>query len=167
MAAFTSAGRPLSSETRGGGGGFLHHRCRPRKGGRRAVAGSRPLGWQPPRGKASLAPAAGNGYMSRNRSETGMVALIETILLALNIYWTLLIAAVIFSWLFAFNVINGRNQFVATIGDFLYRVTEPALRPIRRVMPDLGGIDISPLLLILILYFLSVFIDTTVRDWLL
>jgi YggT family protein len=85
----------------------------------------------------------------------------------LNIYWTLLIAAVIFSWLFAFNVINGRNQFVATIGDFLYRVTEPALRPIRRVMPDLGGIDISPLLLILILYFLSVFIDTTVRDWLL
>ena len=90
-----------------------------------------------------------------------MVALIQTLLLALDIYWWLLIASAIFSWLFAFNVINGRNQFVATIGDFLYRVTEPALRPIRRIMPDLGGIDISPIILLLLLFFVRQLIITT------
>jgi YggT family protein len=84
-----------------------------------------------------------------------MVALIQTLLLALDIFWWLIIASAIFSWLFAFNVINSRNQVVATIGDFLYRVTEPALRPIRRIMPDLGGIDISPIILLLILFFLQ------------
>ena len=91
-----------------------------------------------------------------------MVALIQTLLLALDIYWWLIIASAIFSWLFAFNVINGRNQFVATIGDFLYRVTEPALRPIRRIMPDLGGIDISPIILLLILFFVRQLIITTI-----
>ena len=49
------------------------------------------------------------------------------------------------SWLVAFNVVNARNQFVAMVGDFLYRVTEPVLRPIRNMLPNLGGIDISPL----------------------
>jgi YggT family protein len=112
--------------------------------------------------KASLAPAAGNGYMSRNLSETGMVALIQTLLLALDIYWWLIIASAIFSWLFAFNVINANNRVVATIGDFLYRVTEPALRPIRRIMPDLGGIDISPIILLLILFFVRQLIITTI-----
>lgn len=96
-----------------------------------------------------------------------MLALIQTILLAIDIYWWLIIASAIFSWLFAFNVINGRNQFVATIGDFLYRVTEPALRPIRRFMPDLGGIDISPIILLLILFFLREFIRTTIAPALL
>ncbi|RST88319.1 YggT family protein [Aquibium carbonis] len=91
-----------------------------------------------------------------------MVALIQTLLLALDIYWWLIIASAIFSWLFAFNVINSRNQFVATIGDFLYRVTEPALRPIRRIMPDLGGIDISPIILLLILFFVRQLIITTI-----
>ena len=91
-----------------------------------------------------------------------MLALIQTIVLAIDIYWWLIIASAIFSWLFAFNVINGRNQFVATIGDFLSRVTEPALRPIRRVMPDLGGIDISPIILLLALFFLRQFILTTI-----
>ena len=90
-----------------------------------------------------------------------MVALIQTLVLAIDIYWWMIIASAIFSWLFAFNVINGRNQFVATIGDFLFRVTEPALRPIRRVLPDLGGIDISPIILLLILFFVRQFILTT------
>src|SRR3546814_17111122 len=57
------------------------------------------------------------------------------------------------SWLVAFNVVNTSNRFVYAIGDFLYRITEPALRPIRRVLPNLGGIDISPVLLILLLVF--------------
>ena len=87
-----------------------------------------------------------------------MLALIQTIVLALDIYWWLLIASAIFSWLYAFNVVNSRNQFVGTIGSFLFRVTEPALRPIRRLLPDLGGIDISPIILLLIIFFLRQFL---------
>ena len=55
------------------------------------------------------------------------------------------------SWLIAFNVVNARNQVVATIANFLYRITEPFLRPIRALLPNLGGIDISPVILILII----------------
>lgn len=91
-----------------------------------------------------------------------MLALIQTIVLALDLYWWIIIASAIFSWLYAFNVINSRNQFVGAIGNFLFRVTEPALRPIRRFMPDLGGIDISPIILLLIIFFLRQFILTTV-----
>ena len=72
----------------------------------------------------------------------------------INIYTWLVIAAVVMSWLVAFNVVNTSNRFVYVIGDFLYRITEPALRPIRRVIPAFGGIDISPVILILLLYFL-------------
>ncbi|MCO6386960.1 YggT family protein [Aliihoeflea sp. 40Bstr573] len=91
-----------------------------------------------------------------------MIALIQTIILALDIYWWLIILSAIFSWLYAFNVVNPRNQFVGTIGSFLYKVTEPALRPIRRLLPDLGGIDISPIILLLLIFFLRQFILTTV-----
>ena len=66
--------------------------------------------------------------------------------------WVVLIQ-VILSWLVAFNVINMRNQFVYTLGNMFYRLTEPALQPIRRFIPNLGGIDISPVILILLLYF--------------
>ncbi|MGO4831584.1 YggT family protein [Rhizobiaceae sp. 2RAB30] len=91
-----------------------------------------------------------------------MLALIQTLVLALDIYWWLLIASAIFSWLYAFNVINSRNQFVNSIGNFLFRVTEPALRPIRRFLPDLGGIDISPIILLLVIFFIRQFLLTTV-----
>lgn len=83
-----------------------------------------------------------------------MLALFQTIDLALNLYTWVLIASAIFSWLYAFNVINSSNQFVDAIGTFLYNVTEPVLRPIRRIMPDLGGIDISPIIVLLIIFFL-------------
>ena len=59
----------------------------------------------------------------------------------------MLIAQVIYSWLVAFNVLDTRNRIVWSIGDFLYRVTEPLLRPIRRYMPNLGPVDLSPLVL--------------------
>ncbi|MBL8655622.1 MAG: YggT family protein [Alphaproteobacteria bacterium] len=72
---------------------------------------------------------------------------------AISIYIWILIASAILSWLLAFNVLNPRNQIVYTIGDFLYRITEPALRPIRRFVPFIGGIDISPVVLILLLIF--------------
>ena len=71
--------------------------------------------------------------------------------------WVLIISAV-FSLLTAFNVLDTRNRLVWTIGDFLWRVTEPVLRPIRRFLPDLGGIDLSPLVLILLLQALRIFL---------
>lgn len=72
----------------------------------------------------------------------------------ITIYIWFLIASVILSWLVSFNVVNTSNQFVSMIGEFLYRITEPALRPIRRFLPSLGGIDVSPVVLILVLVFL-------------
>jgi YggT family protein len=83
-----------------------------------------------------------------------MRALFLVIDLALQLYIYLLVAAAVLSWLIAFNVVNVRNQFVAMIADFLYRITEPALRPIRNLMPNLGGIDISPVILIFIIIFI-------------
>lgn len=84
-----------------------------------------------------------------------MRALLDVILIVLQAYVWLLIAAAILSWLIAFNVVNTRNQVVAVIGDFLYRITEPVLRPIRNMMPNLGGLDISPVIVILIIFFLQ------------
>ena len=83
-----------------------------------------------------------------------MRALFLVIDLILQLYICLLIAAAVLSWLVAFNVVNARNQFVAMAGDFLYRVTEPVLRPIRNMLPNLGGIDISPVVVIFIIIFL-------------
>ncbi|WP_353644140.1 YggT family protein [Mesorhizobium sp. WSM2239] len=91
-----------------------------------------------------------------------MIALIQTVVLALDIYWWLLIASAVFSWLYAFNVVNSRNQFVGTIGNFLFRITEPVLAPVRRFLPDLGGIDISPIIVLLIIFFIRQFLLTTV-----
>lgn len=77
------------------------------------------------------------------------------ILTIIDIYIWLLIAAAVLSWLIAFNVVNTRNPIVANVGEFLYRITEPALRPIRNMLPNLGGIDISPVILIILLLFLK------------
>ena len=66
--------------------------------------------------------------------------------------WVIIIGAVL-SWLVAFNVVNTRNRFVWAVGDFIHRISEPALRPIRSILPNLGGIDLSPLVLILLLVF--------------
>jgi YggT family protein len=76
--------------------------------------------------------------------------LIDTVL---ELYIWVIIASVVLSWLVAFNVINTRNAFINQVGEFLYRITEPALRPIRNILPNLGGIDISPMVLILLLIF--------------
>jgi YggT family protein len=82
-----------------------------------------------------------------------MLSLIYLIHTILSILIWLLIASAVLSWLVAFNVINTHNRVVYMIGDFLSRVTEPMLRPIRSVIPNLGGIDISPIVLILLLHF--------------
>ncbi|ARJ68137.1 hypothetical protein WV31_11780 [Magnetospirillum sp. ME-1] len=80
--------------------------------------------------------------------------LIEVVLIALNLYWYVILASVIVSWLVAFGVINTYNSAVRTILDVIYRLTEPALRPLRRVLPDFGNVDLSPIALWLILYFI-------------
>ena len=89
------------------------------------------------------------------KTETPMIPVLNTIMYALNIYIWILIATAIFSWLYAFNVINTRNQFVNMIGHFLHNVTEPVLRPIRRFMPDLGGVDISMIVVVIIIYLIQ------------
>lgn len=76
--------------------------------------------------------------------------LLDTIL---DLFVWLMIASAILSWLVAFNVVNTRNRAVYAIGDFLYRVTEPVLRPIRNMLPNMGGIDISPIVVILLVMF--------------
>jgi YggT family protein len=83
-----------------------------------------------------------------------MRALFLVIDLVLQLYIWLLIAAAVLSWLVAFNVVNTRNALVAQVGELLYRITEPLLRPIRQALPNLGGIDISPVILILIIIFI-------------
>jgi len=83
------------------------------------------------------------------------VWLIDTVI---TIYIWMLIGQAVLSWLLAFGVVNRYNRAVSLIGDLLYRATEPALRPIRNFLPNLGGIDISPVVLILLLMFLERFI---------
>ena len=84
-----------------------------------------------------------------------LLVILQTLDFIISIVWWIIIVSAIFSWLFAFNVINSRNQFVNQIGSALYRMTEPLYRPIRRFMPDLGGVDLSPLVVLVILFFLQ------------
>ena len=79
-----------------------------------------------------------------------MRALLDVVLLVLNLYTWIIIASAIFSWLYAFNVVNPRNQFVGMIGRVLYQLTEPVLRP-----PSFGGLDISPVILLLLIFLIE------------
>jgi YggT family protein len=96
-----------------------------------------------------------------------MYALFWLIDTALSIYVWVVIVAVVFSILTHFSVLDTRNRLVWTVGDFLYRVTDPALRPIRKFLPNLGGIDISPLILLLLLQAARIFLSTTIAPALL
>ncbi|GGF66467.1 YggT family protein [Azorhizobium oxalatiphilum] len=87
-----------------------------------------------------------------------MRALLDVILIVLQLYvWVLIINAVL-SWLIAFNVVNPYNQVVRSISEIVYRLTEPLLAPIRRFLPSFGGLDLSPMVLILLIIFLQQFI---------
>jgi YggT family protein len=88
-----------------------------------------------------------------------MRALLDVILIVLQLYVWLLIAAAVLSWLIAFNVVNPRNHAVAVVADFLYRITEPVLRPIRNALPSLGGLDISPVIVILVIILIQKIIE--------
>jgi YggT family protein len=84
-----------------------------------------------------------------------MLELLGFISALITLYIYIIIAGAVMSWLIAFNVINPYNQFVRSLWQGLTAVTEPVLRPIRRRMPDLGGIDISPVVLIIACWFLQ------------
>ena len=84
-------------------------------------------------------------------------ALLYVIDRVFDVYIFILIAGAVFSWLYAFNIVNPHNPLIAAIGNFLYQVTEPVLAPIRRVLPNLGSIDISPIVVLLIIYFIRTF----------
>jgi YggT family protein len=83
-----------------------------------------------------------------------MLSILSLIDLILNIYWWILIAVVVMSWLIGFNIINGQNNIVRQVRYALYRLTEPVLGPIRRFIPDLGGLDFSPLVALIAIWFI-------------
>ncbi len=92
-----------------------------------------------------------------------MLPLLNFIAMVITLYiWVIIIGAIL-SWLIVFDVVNRRNRVVYMIADSLQRLTEPALRPIRNALPDLGGLDLSPVVLILGLIFLR---DVVIFGWL-
>ncbi|MET0437456.1 MAG: YggT family protein [Devosia sp.] len=84
-----------------------------------------------------------------------MRAVLDIILILLQLYWWVLLIMIIMSWLISFNVINTRNQFVEAVWRVLNQLTEPVLRPLRRVLPNFSGLDLSPLVAFLIIFFLQ------------
>ncbi len=84
-----------------------------------------------------------------------MRALLDVVLIVLNLYVWVLIASAILSWLLAFNVVNPYNKVVHSVGEVIYRITEPVLAPIRNVLPSLGGLDLSPVVVILVIFFIQ------------
>ena len=82
----------------------------------------------------------------------------------LSLYWWVIIAGVVLSWLMAFNVVNAYNPFVRSLWGGLNAVTEPLLRPIRRILPDLGGIDLSPIILLLGIHFIQMVIIPSLSE---
>jgi YggT family protein len=87
-----------------------------------------------------------------------MIPLVLLLNELLEIYKWVLIAWVVLSWLISFNVVNTRNRFVYVTSDVLYRVTEPALRPIRRILPNFGSLDLSPLALFFIIHLIQLYV---------
>lgn len=87
-----------------------------------------------------------------------MIALLATISMILTLVWWVFLIMIIMSWLISFNVINTRNDFVAAVWRTLNAVTEPILRPIRQIIPPMGGLDLSPIVVFIIIFFLQSFI---------
>jgi YggT family protein len=107
--------------------------------------------------RVGLSPGCKTGKPCSGAPALGheMLELLQFISYLLTLYVYIVIAMAILSWLIAFNVVNTRNQIVHMIAELLYRLTEPALRPIRNLLPNMGGIDISPIILFLIILFIQ------------
>lgn len=87
-----------------------------------------------------------------------LFGLLQFVDLVLNLIIFIIIAQVIVSWLLAFNILNMSNQFVAMVANALHQITDPLLRPIRKFVPSFGGLDISPIILFLAIYFIRLVI---------
>ena len=87
-------------------------------------------------------------------------ALLQTLSLILTLVWWVFLIMIIMSWLISFNVINTRNQFVDAVWRIVNQVTEPILRPIRRIVPPVGGLDLSPIIVFVIIFFLQNWISS-------
>ena len=84
-----------------------------------------------------------------------MVSILLLINMILGLYSWVIIFSAVLSWLIAFNVVNTRNPIVTSLIDFLYRVTEPVMRPFRRIIPNLGGLDLSPIAVLLAIWLIQ------------
>ena len=93
-----------------------------------------------------------------------LLSLFQIIDLLLRVLTYIIIAQAILSWLVAFNVINTYNDFVRSFLNALDRITEPLYRPIRRIMPDFGGIDFSPLVVLLLIYIVRILLSGVAAD---
>lgn len=82
-------------------------------------------------------------------------AILQTLSFILNIVWWIFLIMIIMSWLINFNIINTRNQFVDSVWRVINQITEPILRPIRRIVPPVGGLDLSPIIVFVIIFFLQ------------
>jgi YggT family protein len=100
----------------------------------------------------------------RPRGETMLLALFNIVIMLLNVLWWIIIIQAILSWLVAFNVINTHNDFMRSFLTALDRLTEPLYRPIRRVLPDFGGIDFSPLVVLLLISVIQMLLAGLARD---
>ncbi len=92
-----------------------------------------------------------------------ILPLFQVLNLALDLYWWVIIVMAVMSWLLAFDVVNMRNDFVRSVWNAVNALTEPALRPIRRFVPPIGGMDISPIILLLILSFIQMELGALAR----
>ena len=90
-----------------------------------------------------------------------MYAVFATLLLVLNFYQWIVIAAVIVSWLVNFQIINTQNRVVYSLLEVLYKMTEPVFGFIRRFLPNMGGLDLSPIIVLFGIFFLQTFIAST------
>ncbi|WDR04412.1 YggT family protein [Devosia rhodophyticola] len=87
-----------------------------------------------------------------------MIALLQTLSMILNLVWWVFLIMIILSWLISFNVINTRNRFVASLWQIVNAITDPILAPIRRIIPPMGGLDLSPLIVFVAIFFLQSFL---------
>lgn len=84
-----------------------------------------------------------------------MITLLQIVQVLLNVLWWIIVIQAVLSWLIAFNVINTSNDFVRSLWEGLRRITEPLYRPIRKILPDFGALDLSPLVVLLLVFILS------------
>jgi YggT family protein len=131
---------------------------RPFRGGYKACQAAQKA---PNQAAAGLAANGPEGYTFQRRSypaDTAMnrflIDVLSFISYLLFLYMCIIIAVAVLSWLISFNVVNVRNQFVSALWYFMRRITEPVFQPIRNILPDLGPIDISPVIVLLIIIFI-------------